>query len=134
VKHGTDNQTHKVGGHCIRRVRIRVQGYPERSKTFPTEGAAKDWAATIEADMARGAELISKTARAKTVADMIDRYREQYLPFKDHNKDRAKNEVLLLAELRRGRQTAADRLRFFDPDVFLAAPKTEGQSHERSTG
>jgi integrase len=78
------------------RVRIRVQGYPERSKTFPTKGAAKEWAATIEADLARGAELISKESRAKTVADMVDRYIEHYLPFKDHNKDAEKTKALLL--------------------------------------
>jgi hypothetical protein len=47
--------------------RVRVQGYPERSKTFPTKTAAKEWAATIEADLARGVEMVSKEARTKTV-------------------------------------------------------------------
>ena len=30
-----------------------MQGYPEPSKTFRTKTAAKEWAATIEADLAR---------------------------------------------------------------------------------
>ena len=78
------------------RVRVRVQGYPERSKTFPGKTAAKEWAATtIEADLARGVEMVSKEARTKTVAQMIDRYIDHYLPFKDHNKDAAKTKTLL---------------------------------------
>ena len=73
-----------------------MQGYPERSKTFPTKTAAKEWAATIEADLDRGVEMVSKEARTKTVAQMIDRYIDHYLPFKDHNKDAAKTKTPLL--------------------------------------
>ena len=34
--------------------------------------AAMKWAATIEADQGRGVEIVSKEAKTKTVADMVD--------------------------------------------------------------
>jgi len=72
------------------------RAYPERSKTFKTKTTGKEWAATIEADLARGVDMVSKESRTKTVGDMIDRYIDHYLPIKDHNKDADKTKALLL--------------------------------------
>ena len=79
------------------RVRIRVLGYPERSKIFPTKTAAKEWASTIEADLARGVDMISKEALTKTVGQMIDRYIKHYLP--------TKSATDTLEKVKRGRET-----------------------------
>jgi hypothetical protein len=46
--------------------------------------------------------MVSKEARTKTVAQMIDRYIDHYLPFENHNKNTAKATALLLQFVARG--------------------------------
>ena len=76
------NKRTRADGKISSRMRRRMQGYPGCSKTSPQKKTSTmDWYATIEADHARSFEVVSKKANTKTVADMVDRYLEHYLPF-----------------------------------------------------
>jgi integrase len=55
------------------RVRIRVQGYPPVSRTFPTKSEAKTWGQQHEADLLSGKLGLSQ-AHYKTLKDAIERF------------------------------------------------------------
>ena len=77
------------------RARIRVQGYPDLSKTFRTKEEAKAWAIQQESKIALGQDVPTQEQRRRTLSDLIDRYIDEALPNRDHNKDRKKTAAQL---------------------------------------
>jgi len=76
-------------GRTSYRVRIRLQGFPQFTKTFPKRTAADLWAKATEADLQRGFAVASKEAARRTLSQAIDRYIEHTLPHKRRNRDAA---------------------------------------------
>lgn len=64
------------------RARIRVQGHPDLSETFPTKRDANTWASRMEVDIRQGRYFPKDDSREKTFGQMIDRYIEKELPKK----------------------------------------------------
>lgn len=75
-------------GRVTYRARVRILGHPERCASFDRKTDAKDWAAQIESDLKRGRYVPTTEAMRRTVAQMIDRYIDEALPFRPRNKDR----------------------------------------------
>lgn len=76
------------------RVRVRLQGELPRTKTFKRLTDAKAWAASVEAAMGHGAYVPIARERRRTLRDLIDKYRDEYLPTRGM-RDTAKHEALL---------------------------------------
>ncbi|MBU2755041.1 site-specific integrase [Acidithiobacillus sp. CV18-2] len=68
-----DDQDVRIGWQ----VRIRKKGYPQQVKTFRTKSEAQAWAKSVETEMERGAWRDRTEAEATTLADALDRYREE---------------------------------------------------------
>lgn len=62
------------------RVRVRLLGEAPRTKTFRRLTDAKAWAASVESDMGRGTYVPTTADRRRNLADLIAKYREEYLP------------------------------------------------------
>lgn len=58
-------------------AKIRKEGWPKQSKVFMTRSEAVDWAAIIESEMARGVFTSRTEAEATSLADALDRYRDE---------------------------------------------------------
>ena len=67
-------------------AKIRKEGWPQQSKIFATRGAAVDWAAVIESEMARGVFTSRTEAEGTSLAEALDRYRDEVTV---HKKSRA---------------------------------------------
>lgn len=67
-------------GETFYRVRVRIQGLPEKQKTFKRMIDAKLWAQQTEAAIRRGevTNVVTKT-KGKTLSDVIVRYRQEVL-------------------------------------------------------
>ena len=76
------------------RVRVRLQGELPRTKTFKRLTDAKAWAAKIETDMGHGAYVPTTADRRRTLAQLIEKYRDEYLPTRGM-RDVTKHEALL---------------------------------------
>jgi len=61
---------------------IRKKGYPKQSKTFETKQEAMTWAGDIESKMNKGTWLDLGDADKTTLAECIERYREEITPRK----------------------------------------------------
>lgn len=61
-------------------ARIRRQGFPSKSKVFPTQKEALAWARTIEAGMDRGVLLTATEAERTTFKQLAKRFREEFAP------------------------------------------------------
>ena len=66
----------KKNGKTSYTVRIRVQGYPPLSKTFPTHREAISWGKNAEGDLLAG-RLGSPLAQLHTLRDAIERFLEE---------------------------------------------------------
>jgi integrase len=66
-------------GKTTYRARIRLQGSPDLSETFPTRRAAKEWSSKMEADIRQGRYFGRSESRERTFAELVDRYLEQKL-------------------------------------------------------
>jgi integrase len=82
-------------GDTFYRVRIRIQGLPEKQKTFKRLTDAKLWAQQTEAAIRRGevTNVVTK-AKGKTLTDVITRYRQEMLPHKAASSQRAAESYL----------------------------------------
>ena len=60
--------------------RTRKRGYPTTCMTFYTKAEAEQWAKEIEATMGKGQFVSAKEAEAYTLAECLDRFKEEYLP------------------------------------------------------
>lgn len=58
------------------RAQVRRKGFPPQSETFPNKGKAETWATQMEASMVSGEFKDLAVARSLTVADLLDRYKE----------------------------------------------------------
>lgn len=55
---------------------VRKKGYPDKSRTFKTRGAAETWATQIEADMSRNVFHDDREASTTTLYQALERYDE----------------------------------------------------------
>jgi integrase len=72
----------REGEHIGWKVSIRKKGFPAQYKTFRTKAEALDWASVIESEMVRGVWRDRTRAEGTTVADILERYRQEILPDK----------------------------------------------------
>lgn len=61
------------------RVQIRIRGHKPVTKTFARKTDAKKWATKTEADVRAGLYLRTRESEKRTMADLIERYREKRL-------------------------------------------------------
>jgi integrase len=62
------------------RVRVRILGELPRTRTFRRLTDAKAWAAKIETDMGHGAFVPTTADRRRTLRELVEKYRTEYLP------------------------------------------------------
>ena len=88
-----EKRTRKTG--TFYRVRIRVQGLPEIQKSFTRRTDAKIWAEKTQAAIRNGEyRQVSKSAKGYTLANVIERYRDDILPDKAVSTQRAQQSYL----------------------------------------
>lgn len=63
-------------------ARVRRDGYPIRSQTFPTRADAEVWARQQEAEMDRGVYIDRTEAEKNTLANILKRYAREVSPTK----------------------------------------------------
>lgn len=74
---------------------VRVRGFPRQKKTFKRLTDARMWAQQTEAAIRSGEfRNVLKTAKKKTLQDVIDRYRTDVLPHKAGSTRRAEGLIL----------------------------------------
>ncbi len=83
----------KANGEYSYRVRIRVEGAPLVTETYPTRKEALAFARRMEAEIRAGRYFGREEDREKTFAEFIDRYIEKELP--KNPKGYAKQKMLL---------------------------------------
>lgn len=69
-----------TSGKITYRVRIRVNGAPNISESFPTRRAAKEWADKMEAEVRQGRYFGTEERKERTFAELADRYLAQENP------------------------------------------------------
>jgi integrase len=67
-------------GKITYRVRIRLNGSPNISESFPTRKEAKEWATKMEAEVRQGRYFGTEERKERTFADLADRYLAQKNP------------------------------------------------------
>jgi integrase len=76
----------------IYRVMVRIQGFPEQTKSFKRLTDAKMWAQQTESDIRKGDfKNVVKEASKHTLSKVIERYAEDILPSKATNTQRAES-------------------------------------------
>lgn len=72
------------------RAIVRIKGLPQQQKTFTRLTDAKMWIQQTEANIRTGEfQNVVKTSAAKTLKDVIERYRQDVLPHKAESTQRA---------------------------------------------
>jgi integrase len=74
-----EKRTHSSGNTSYR-VRIRMNGAPGISESFPTRREAKEWASKMEADVRQGRYFGRSESKERTFADLVERYQQQKYP------------------------------------------------------
>jgi integrase len=74
-------------GKTVYRVKVRMKGYPSTGATFERKTDAKNWAKETETNIRQNRYFNNIEARRHTVAEMIDRYKEEILPQKKSKRD-----------------------------------------------
>jgi integrase len=69
-------------GHTAYLVRVRRQGAPPQTATFPRLSDAKKWAQITEGAVLEGRHFPTFEAKKHTVSDLLERYRNDVLPQK----------------------------------------------------
>ena len=59
-------------------AQIRRKGYPTQTKSFTTRAAAEQWVRSIESEMDLGVFVSRHEAENTTVAELLDRYLQEY--------------------------------------------------------
>lgn len=76
----------------VYRAMIRIQGFPEQTKSFKRLTDAKMWAQQTESDIRKGEfKNVVKEASKHTLSKVIERYKEDILPSKAANTQRAES-------------------------------------------
>ena len=63
-------------------AQVRRRGFPTQTKTFRTSAAADRWAQSIESEIGQGAFVSRMEAEHTTLADLLQRYRDEVTPIK----------------------------------------------------
>lgn len=77
------------------RARVRRTGFPVRSKTFARKTDAEAWARDLESKMDRNEAVPTQEASKRTLAEAVDKYLSDVLPYKSRNRNKANQERLL---------------------------------------
>ena len=59
-------------------AQVRKKGYPTQTKSFSTRAAAAQWVRSIEYEMDHGLFLSRNEAESTTIAELLDRYLQEY--------------------------------------------------------
>jgi integrase len=78
----TITQRTRSNGNVTYQAKIRMKGYPPQSATFDRKTDARKWVQDTESAMRAGRYFKSSEARKRTVAEMIERYERDVLPYK----------------------------------------------------
>ena len=70
------------GGKPVYRVKVRLNGHPPQTATFPRLTDAKRWAQATEAAIREGRYFKTASAKKHTVRELIDKYVAEILPTK----------------------------------------------------
>ena len=71
------------------RARVRIPGFPQKTRTFDTEAEARDWAARIERELRAGRDTIPNVRVEPTLDEALERYeREITVEKKGHEQER----------------------------------------------
>ena len=68
-----------ASGKTTYRARIRLNGSPDLSESFPTRREAKEWSSKMEADIRQGRYFGKTESKEHTFAELVDRYLERAL-------------------------------------------------------
>lgn len=113
------------------RVRVRLQGELPRTRTFKRLTDAKAWAAKVESDMGHGAYVPTTADRRRTLRELIQKYRDEYLPTRGM-RDTTKHEALLTWWADHYGHLTLDRLK---PEAIAEARRAlQGRKLERGEG
>lgn len=63
-----------ISGKVTYRARVRVNGAPDISESFPTKREAKEWSSKMEAEIRQGRYFGRTESKERTFADLLDRY------------------------------------------------------------
>ena len=63
-------------------AQVRRKGYPPQSKSFATRAAAVQWVRSIGYEMDQGLFVSRNEADTTTVAELLNRYLQEYTPHK----------------------------------------------------
>jgi integrase len=79
-------------GSVTWRVQVRLKGHPAETASFERKTDAARWAQRVEAEIRAGRHFPASEARRRTLAEMLERYRQEILPEYDlkERKDRAR--------------------------------------------
>jgi integrase len=81
-------------------AKVRKEGWPQQSETFGSKAEAVAWAAVIESEMARGVFVSRSEAEGTTLAEALNRYREEVTAHKkSHAQERGTVEVWKRSDL-----------------------------------
>lgn len=83
-----------VSGRISYRVRIRINGSPDMSETFPTKREAKDWALKMEAEIRQGRYFGKTKYKEHTFEDLFHRFVEKELSQKPQSSKKLKQQLL----------------------------------------
>ncbi|MFN3303102.1 MAG: hypothetical protein ACK44A_05205 [Roseateles sp.] len=61
-------------------AQVRVRGYPPLTKSFKTKTDAVQWASEREAELRRGTYVDTRSLRAETLRDLLERYLREVSP------------------------------------------------------
>lgn len=114
-----------ANGTTTYRAKVRKHGHPIRTKTFTRLTDARTWARQLEAKIDKGQTIPDQEVSKKTVADAIDRYLRDVLPYQSRNKN-AKNKTRLL-------QWWRDEYGTYSLAAFTPAAIAEGRDKLRRT-
>lgn len=113
---------------------VRIRGYPRQKKTFKRLTDAKIWAQQTEAAIRTGEfKNVVKTAKTKTLQDVIDRYKEDVLPHKAPSTQKLETILLRRWEKLLGPST----LSRLSPDLIndtLRKLAAEGDARRKNNG
>lgn len=85
-------QERKSGdGKVSYRVQVRLKGFPTQTATFERKTDAKNWAQNTESAIREGRYFKTTEAKKHTLGDLIERYKQDYLPTLKSGKDRQRH-------------------------------------------
>ena len=111
------------------RVKIRLRGLPSQTATFPTRAAARRWATVQEGALRERRAFPTPAVAPYTLADLLDRYRQEVLPQKSAST--ARNQTLHCAWWQQ--QFGTTRLVALTPALLATARDQLAQTQMRTS-